>query len=263
MKLIYGRAGSGKSEYIFNLIKDNKTDKIYIVTPEQFSYTAEKRLMETLKGNSKFESATTNVEVLSFDRMAYRVIKETITNEQNRLAESGKAMLIFEAINEHQKELNFLGKSLENIQTIITQITELKKHNISVESLENQVNNTEDKYLKAKLNDILILYRELEDKIPENFVDENDLLFILSDKIEESHLFDNAIFFLDEFAGFTKQEYSVIEKINGIAKELYITICTDDLRVIKVRMRIFFMIISRLFKLFLIYLILIRINKFD
>ena len=233
MKLIYGRAGSEKSEYIFNLIKDNKTDKIYIVTPEQFSYTAEKRLMETLKGNSKFESATTNVEVLSFDRMAYRVIKETITNEQNRLAESGKAMLIFEAINEHQKELNFLGKSLENIQTIITQITELKKHNISVESLENQVNNTEDKYLKAKLNDILILYRELEDKIPENFVDENDLLSILSDKIEESHLFDNAIFFLDEFAGFTKQEYSVIEKINGIAKELYITICTDDLRVIK------------------------------
>lgn len=233
MKLIYGRAGSGKSEYIFDLIKENSRDKIYIVTPEQFSYTAEKRLMETLKGDSKYESATTNVEVLSFARMAYNVIKETIPGEQKRLEKSGKAMLIFEAISEHQKELNFLGKSLDNVQTIITQITELKKHNITVEMLEEQVNNTQDKYLKAKLNDILILYKDLEEKIPVDFVDENDLLTLLAENIENSHLFDNAIFFLDEFAGFTKQEYAVIERLNEIAKELYITICTDELRVTK------------------------------
>lgn len=233
MKLIYGRAGSGKSEYIFDLIKENSRDKIYIVTPEQFSYTAEKRLMETLKGDSKYESATTNVEVLSFARMAYNVIKETIPGEQKRLEKSGKAMLIFEAISEHQKELNFLGKSLDNVQTIITQITELKKHNITVKMLEEQVNNTQDKYLKAKLNDILILYKDLEEKIPVDFVDENDLLTLLAENIENSHLFDNAIFFLDEFAGFTKQEYAVIERLNEIAKELYITICTDELRVTK------------------------------
>lgn len=233
MKLIYGRAGSGKSEYIFDLIKENSRDKIYIVTPEQFSYTAEKRLMETLKGDSKYESATTNVEVLSFARMAYNVIKETIPGEQKRLEKSGKAMLIFEAISEHQKELNFLGKSLDNVQTIITQITELKKHNITVKMLEEQVNNTQDKYLKAKLNDILILYKDLEEKIPVDFVDENDLLTLLAENIENSHLFDNAIFFLDEFAGFTKQEYAVIERLNEIVKELYITICTDELRVTK------------------------------
>lgn len=233
MKIIYGRAGSGKSEYVYNLIKQNINDKIYIVTPEQFSYTAEKRLMETLKGDMDNESATTNVEVLSFERMAYRVIKEIIPFETKKLEKSGKAMLVFNAINEHQKELNFLGKSLENVQTIITQITELKKHNISIEMLENQVNNTTDRYLKAKLNDILVLYKDLNEKIPVDFVDENDLLTILGDNIEKSHLFDNAIFFLDEFAGFTKQEYIIIEKLNKISKQLYITICTDELRVTK------------------------------
>lgn len=233
MKLIYGRAGSGKSEYIFNLIKQDLNDKIYIITPEQFSYTAEKRLMESIKEDAENESATTNVEVLSFERMAYRVIKETIPFEIKKLEKSGKAMLVFDSINQHQKELNFLGKSLENVQTIITQITELKKHNISVEMLEEQVNNTEDKYLKAKLRDILVLYKDLNEKIPADFVDENDLLTLLGENIEKSHLFDNAVFFLDEFAGFTKQEYVIIEKLNRIAKELYITICTDELKVTK------------------------------
>ena len=75
MNIIYGRSGSGKSEYIYNKIKENVESgtKIYIITPEQFSFTAEKKLLETLD-----EGATTNVEVLSFERMAYRVIKETL-----------------------------------------------------------------------------------------------------------------------------------------------------------------------------------------
>ena len=41
MKVIYGRAGSGKSEFIFNNIKNNKDAQVYIITPEQFSFSAE------------------------------------------------------------------------------------------------------------------------------------------------------------------------------------------------------------------------------
>ena len=47
LRIIYGKSGSGKSTYCFreiaNLIEKEK--KIYIITPEQFSFTAEKKLM--------------------------------------------------------------------------------------------------------------------------------------------------------------------------------------------------------------------------
>ena len=237
MKIIYGRAGTGKSEFVFNEIKKwvsgSETSgsflgQIYIITPEQFSFTAEKRLLESLD-----EGATMNVEVLSFDRMAYRVIKETMQEDRIRIGKSEKAMIIFDAISKHQNDLQFLGKSLENVETIITQITEFKKHNITVESLEKQVEETNNQYIKAKLNDMLIMYRELENKIEENFIDENDLLTLLADNIKQSHLFDNAIFYIDEFAGFTKQEYSIIQLLDDIAKELYITVCSDDLKILK------------------------------
>lgn len=44
LRFIYGTAGTGKSEFCFNEIKNNikNKEKIYIITPEQFSYSAEK-----------------------------------------------------------------------------------------------------------------------------------------------------------------------------------------------------------------------------
>ena len=107
MNIIYGRSGSGKSEYIYNKIKSEiKTvPKTYIITPEQFSFTAEKKLLETLD-----EGATTNVEVLSFERMAYRVIQETLGSNLINIDKSGKAMVVSSLLEEAQKELNFLGK---------------------------------------------------------------------------------------------------------------------------------------------------------
>ena len=56
LRLVYGRAGSGKSKFCFDEIaaQINKEKKIYIITPEQFSFTAEKKLMETIASRCYF-----------------------------------------------------------------------------------------------------------------------------------------------------------------------------------------------------------------
>ena len=73
LRLIYGRAGTGKSTFCFNEIKKiiNCKNKTYIITPEQFSYSAEKKLLETLETGSAI-----GAEVISFKRMANRVSTE-------------------------------------------------------------------------------------------------------------------------------------------------------------------------------------------
>ena len=122
LRLICGRSGSGKSKFVFDEIEKNlnKGSKIYIITPEQFSFTAEKKLMEHTKG------AVINAEVLTFNRMAYRVLKETGGNNTKNLSKCGKAMLIYDILIKNKKNLKFLGKSDENIDIIGTQITEFK-----------------------------------------------------------------------------------------------------------------------------------------
>lgn len=227
--IIYGRAGSGKSEYIYRKIKksleENKNQKIYIITPEQFSFTAERRLLDTIE-----TGAVSMCEVLSFQRMAYRVMSN-LKQDKKVIEKAGKSMISLDIINKNQDNLNFLGKTSENIDVALNQITEFKKHNITVENLQKQIENTEDEYLKLKLNDSYILYKNIEEKINEKFIDDGDVLNILAKNLVSSHLFDNSVFYIDEFAGFTKQEYSIIEQINLIAKNVYITICTDSLRV--------------------------------
>lgn len=230
MNIIYGRSGSGKSEYIYNKIKNEikLSTKTYIITPEQFSFTAEKKLLETLD-----EGATTNVEVLSFERMAYRVIGETLGSNLKNIDKSGKAMLVSSLLEEAQKELNFLGKNLENIDLILTQITEFKKHGITAEHLKEKMEKTQDTYLKLKIKDMYMIYSMFEEKIENKYIDENDLLNLLAENLEKSHIFDNSLFYIDEFAGFTKQEYNVLKVLNNIAKDIFITVCTDDLKVLK------------------------------
>ena len=51
----------------------------------------------------------------------------------------------------------------------------------------------------------------------------------MADNIEKSNLFNDAIFYIDEFAGFTPSEYQVIDKLCRIASEMTITLCTDSL----------------------------------
>lgn len=73
LKLIYGRAGSGKSKYCFDKIRENinSNSSIYIITPEQFSFTAEQKLLTALNTKSVI-----NAEVITFNRMADRIFTE-------------------------------------------------------------------------------------------------------------------------------------------------------------------------------------------
>ena len=228
LKIIYGKSGSGKSTYIFNeianKIQNNTSRKIYIITPEQFSFTAEKKLLESVK-----TSAVISAEVLTFNRMAYRVMKEIGNVKTKNLSSTGKSMLIYNILSESKKDLKFIGKSSENVELICTQITEFKKHGITVENLKSAMDNTKSEYLKAKIKDMLNIYEKYTDEISKDYIDENDSLTILAENLDFTQEFDNTDIYIDEFVGFTHQEYEILRKLLVKANEVNITVCTDDI----------------------------------
>ena len=228
LRFIYGRSGTGKTNYCFKEIAElvSKNNKIYIITPEQFSFTAEQNLMNAV--NSK---AVINAEVLTFERMAYRVINEIGGTLKTNLTKSGRAMLLFDILDENKNNLKYLGKTQKNIDVISRIITELKKHNLNSNKLKNLELKIEDKILKYKLEDINLLLNNYEKEIKDNYIDENDLLTILYENIDKTGILKDKIIYIDEFAGFTKQEYLIIEKIIKIAKEINISMCTDNLNI--------------------------------
>ena len=224
LRFVYGPAGTGKTTFCFEEIKSRigSEEKIYIITPEQFSFTAERNLLEVVKNGSAI-----NAEVLTFNRMAYRVFQEVGGASQTILTECGNMILIYDILESKKNEIKFLGKSEKNLDVVQRMFTELKKHNVRLEDLENAINGIDDMYLKIKLNDILILYKEYEARLADNYIDTNDVLTLLAEKLDESKMFDNSVIYIDEFAGFTKQEYTLIKKLLGKAKQVNITVCSD------------------------------------
>ena len=226
LRIIYGKPGSGKSQFCFSEIAKliDKKESIFIITPEQFSFTAERKLMEAVNKN-----AVINAEVITLTRMAYRVLNDIGGEIKQSLSKCGKAMLVYSILNKYKKELEFLGKSDENIDLVIRTITEFKKHGITINNLKDEMEKTQDAYLKTKLSDMILLYENFENKIVDNYIDDTDLLTILAKHLDEVEFIKNSIIYIDEFAGFTHQEYEIIKGLIRYAKQVNITICVDNL----------------------------------
>ena len=229
IQIVYGTSGTGKSTYIFNQIneqiKQKSPYKIKVITPEQFSYTAEQKLLETSSSQSMISA-----EVITFARMAYRILGEVGKKTRINLSGSGKAMLIDHILLTENNKFSFLGKSDENVEMISRQLTELKKHQVQLDTLKEVTKNTQDKYLQKKLEDITNLYDLYNTSIQNQYIDENDGLTLLAEELEKSNEFKNCDIYIDEFAGFTLQEYEILRKLMRISHEITITICADNLQ---------------------------------
>lgn len=225
-KLVYGRTGSGKTTYIFDEIKNKieQKNKIYIIVPEQFSFSVENHLLNVIEENSSI-----NAEVLTLSRMANRVISETIGNNRVHLSKVGKSMIIYDVLDKQKNKLNFLRSSEKNMELALNMVTELKKHNIDSALLSDTIEKIDDKYLKLKLSDANNILKVYQQRIEQNYIDESDALNLLADNIEQTDFFNDSIIYIDEFAGFTPNEYQIIEKLCTLAKELTVTVCTDSL----------------------------------
>ena len=228
LRFIYGRAGTGKSTYCFNEIKNHikNNEKVFIITPEQFSYSAEKKLLEVLD-----EKSSINAEVISFNRLANRIFTEVGGLNDTLISKSAKSMLVFSILEKEKNNLQFLGNSKDNVDLILKEITEFKKHNITNAKLDEGIEKIENPGLKEKIKEINNVYTQYEEKLENKYIDEEDILTKLYKKIPESKLLDNTIIYFDEFSGFTKQEYNIFTEILKKAKQVNVIICTDNLEI--------------------------------
>lgn len=226
LRLICGRAGTGKSDFCLEEIKKELQGKrkIYIITPEQYSFTAEQKLLNKIDRGSVLQA-----EVLTFARMSYRVLNEVGGITKPTLSKPGKAMVIYDILENQKENLNFLGKSKQNVELVDTILTELKKHQVTLENLNSITDKIGNPYLERKLKDITNIYQKYEEILSGKYIEENDRLEILANQLDQTNMYQDAIFYIDEFTGFTKQEYKIIEKLLKIAYKVNITITTDNL----------------------------------
>lgn len=231
LKFIFGRSGSGKSYYCLNDIKkrieEGCMQQLILLVPEQFSFQAQKNLIKTVG-----EAGMLKAQVLSFERMAYTVFNEIGGLTRQHINDSGKSMIVYKIMEENKEKLKAFGKAARRqgfVTTMCDIITELKRYNISSDVLSNSLERIENENLKDKIQDIILIFSQFEERLHKSYVDAEDDLTILAEKIDNCHLFDETEVWIDEFSSFTPQQYAILEKLMNKAKRVNITLCTDCL----------------------------------
>ena len=235
LRLIYGRAGCGKSHFCMQEIRKRLEDKateqvkgpLILLVPEQYSMQAERDLVQVAPRGGAIEA-----QVLSFRRMAYRVFGEVGGFTRRHINSSGKAMLLYRIIEELREQLDFFQRASAQsgfVGTISELISEFKRYNITPGMLENLHKEIEDETLREKIREIGSIYHRFEELVHQRYIDADDDLTLLAEKLPESTQFDEAEIWIDEFSGFTPQEYRVIEELLKKAKRVSVCLCTDYL----------------------------------
>lgn len=233
LKFIFGRSGSGKSTYCLENIKQefengDPDKKLVYLVPEQFDFQANRNLVEVVG-----EKGIHRAEVLSFTRMAYVVANEVGGITRLHMNSAGRNMLIYRIIEEVKNDLKVFaraGKQAGFINIMSEVITELKRYNVNPALLSETAERlSENEMLKGKLKDINLIFEKFEVHLHEKYIDAEDQLSMLAEKLDKCSLFDGAEIWIDEFSTFTPIQYKVIEKLLKKAERVNITLTTDCL----------------------------------
>ena len=232
LRLIYGRAGSGKSHFCLDAIKSKLDDKtegpLILLVPEQFTLQAERNLIKRIG-----KAGSIRAEVLSFKRMAYRVFNEVGGITRRHIHPAGKCMLLYRIMDEMKDRLKVFSKAAKQqgfVNNLCTTVSELKRYCITPELLKEAGQGVGDEgLLRDKLEDIGMIFDKFERVLHERYIDADDDLTLLAEKLERSRQFDGAEIWIDAFSGFTPQEYRVIEVLLYKVRRVNICLCTDCL----------------------------------
>ncbi|MEK8215689.1 helicase-exonuclease AddAB subunit AddB [Paenibacillus sp. FSL L8-0463] len=235
VNFLIGRSGSGKTTRIWETVSSKLESEplgapIIVLVPEQGSFGAERGLLAagSVKGSIR-------AQTLSFSRLAFRVKQETGGSTSLPISEEGKKMLIYKIINRRKEELKLFGASSDRpgfVERLSALHTELKRCCLGASDLEEQLARMREAIgsspiLAGKLDDLHIVFSELEQEMSQLYIDQEDRLAELAEHIADSSYIREAEIWVDGFHGFTPQEFMVLRELMQHASGVTVALTLD------------------------------------
>ena len=137
LQLLLGASGTGKTKLLYEKLIASAAARPSLrhiaLVPEQFTMETQRRLV-TMTPNH----AILNIDILSFERLAYRVFEEQNLEEWQILDDIGKNMLLRRVAGKKKKELLVFQKNLGRagfISRMKSMLSELYQYGVGEEEL--------------------------------------------------------------------------------------------------------------------------------
>lgn len=213
LQLILGGSGTGKSTRLYQMIVERSVqfpdEKTLLIVPEQKTMQAQKNIVMHHPRHGVM-----NVDVLSFERLAYRIFEELGLNQKEILEDTGKSMIIRRILTEHEEELSAFRGNIRKkgfVDEVKSMLSELLQYGVTPDILRKRsMEMGTESVLYAKLQDITVIYEAFLDRIHEKYMTTEEVPDRLCDVIEQSDMIRRVHVFLDDFTGFTPTFYTIL-----------------------------------------------------
>ncbi|MDE6025809.1 MAG: PD-(D/E)XK nuclease family protein [Lachnospiraceae bacterium] len=234
VQFVLGTSGSGKSTYIYNKIIEESmaTPNVnyILLVPEQYSMILQRKMVELHPAGG-----TMNIDVIGFNRLAYRVFDELGTKNSKVLEDFGKSMLIRQVAGSIKDDLQIYGISLDKpgfIDEVKSLMSELYQYDMAgnkineiIAKLGDEDNGTS--LLKKKLMDMSLIYDAFAKRIGDEYIVAEEITELLVSCIPSSELIKKSVIVMDGFTGFTPIQLSVIEQLMIHSMKIYSVLTID------------------------------------
>ena len=227
VRLFVGGTDSGKTEQVYSEMIAKSEEAagkahILLIVPEQATLDGQRALV-----SKHPRHCISGIEVLSFQRLAYRVGDTLGIAGKPLLTDVGKHMLIRGLIEGAKEEFPFLSRYSHKkgyISELASLLTEFSRYTLETGDFERVYEAMDQSVLKIKLHDLKTLYRYYSKALEDHYLSGESVMERLVLKCHESDLLKNAHIFIDGFYGFTPIQYRILRKLIETAKELTVTI---------------------------------------
>lgn len=231
VRFVLGRAGTGKTRYIFNDIAscliEKPGTKMILLVPEQYTLQAERDLIEHLQ-----LPGLMHLEVLSISRLAERVFEETGGIRRLLINEQGRQMALRKVIEELISSLSVYSRAARRpgfIDQCADLLSEFKQNMVEPEDLARlQETFNNNLLLRDKIHDASLIYqgltRFLEDK---QYIDNDDYLLALVDKMHQAASLQGANIWVDSFLTFSPLTLRIVQELMLLSSNISIALTLD------------------------------------
>ncbi len=199
LQFIIGSSGSGKSCYAYQNIIEQAglyPEKLfYVIVPEQFTMQTQKTLVEMSPGKGIL-----NIDILSFERLAYRVFwRKLAETAVSLLEETGKSMVLQKMVQQHGKELSYLGGQMRKagyLDEVKSILSEFMQYDIRDSEIQEMIEDSSDRaLLQMKLKDVSVLYQAFTGYLKDHYMTGEEVMDALEKALPFSGKMKNSVLF--------------------------------------------------------------------
>lgn len=198
--------------------------KSYYFVPDQYTLFSDINLIEALDTDVLMD-----VKVKSFSSFSSEILSSRGGIKKNVLTELGKNMLIKNILLEKEKELKVFNKNIRTkgfAEEVSRTIKDFKDSGISNKDFEERLDEIEG-ISRAKMEDLSLIYGEYEKKIKDKYIDTNDRLSLLAEKLEDAEELEGVDFYFDKYNSLNKQELEIVRALEARGAILHFFLIMD------------------------------------